>query len=130
MIYSMSDEVTPVPAEAAPAAAAYKDDDLVYVDPGSRTVVGIVEWNVNGRPKPLQMKEEAPTDVPSEEGTPQPTDKRKLMIKRPRRIRYYPWGTYRSMKNVYKIEGKQPRQESTHTLDQVIEKALQEPFWD
>lgn len=128
MIWSMSEEQTPVPA--TDVTGTYKDDDLVYVDPASRTVVGRVEWNVAGRPKALQMKDDAPTDVPSEEGTPPPADKRKPMAKRPRRIRYYPWGTYRSMKNVYKIEGKQPRHESTHTLDQVIEKALQEPFWD
>jgi hypothetical protein len=34
------------------------------------------------------------------------------------------------MKRVYKLEGKQPKQESQKTLDEVIEKALQEPFWD
>ena len=108
---------------------AYKDDDLVYVDPNTRTVVGPVEFAPNGKAKALAMKsaEDEPTD--EEPATPAKDAKVKRPV-RVRRTRYYPWGTYRSMKKVYKIEGKQPKQESTKTLNEVIELALKEPFWD
>ena len=49
---------------------------------------------------------------------------------RKRRQRYYPWGTYRSMKRVYKIDGKHRSEPSTRTFEEVIEQALKEPFWD
>lgn len=116
-----------VPAEAAPTSV-YKDDDLVYVDPQLRIVVGRVEFLPNGKSKPLAMKVEAKEEV-EEEAAPDP----KAKGGRPRRVqrtRYYPWGTYRSMKKIYKIEGKQIKEESNRTLDEVIEKAIKEPFWD
>lgn len=106
--------------------ATYKDDDLVYVDPDAKTVVGIVEWTTTGKPKTLMRK----SDVESASDA-SPTEKPKGRgAKRPQRVRYYPWGTYRSMKNVYKLEGKQPRSDTQATLDDVLEKALQQPFWD
>jgi len=122
----MDELVSPVPAVPVPTPeaaepASYKDDDLVYVDPKLRIVVARVEWTIAGKPKSLPMKME---EVEEEE------DDKTKGKKRPRRQRFYPWGTYRSMKRIYKLEGKQPRQESQHTLDQVIEKALKEPFWD
>lgn len=123
----MEQQETP---EAAPAATpVYKDDDLVYVDPETRTVVGLVEWSNSGKPKALAVKKQGAVEDEEEEG-----DGKKPAAKgrgrRPPRQRYYPWGTYRSMKRVYKIEGKQHKEESNKTLDEVIEKALQEPFWD
>lgn len=99
--------------------ATYHDDDLVYVDPTSKTVVGKVEFSNAGRPKPLLM----PRDQKDDEGAEQTK-------RAPRKQRYYPWGTYRSMKHVYKIEGKQPKVESQQTLDDAIAKALTAPFWD
>ena len=118
----------PVPAPEPAVPGVYKDDDLVYVDPDSRTVVGRVEWSNSGRPKSLPMKEEM---VEVEEDDKGPKGKGKgRPPRRQRRQRYYPWGTYRSMKRIYKIEGKQIKEESNKTLDEVIEKALQEPFWD
>jgi hypothetical protein len=115
----MTDEViTPV--------SAYKDDDLVYVDPDTRTVVGMVEWNKNGNPKSMPVKEEAAAP----EGTPA-TDKKGDKKERRRSGRkYYPWGTYKSMKNIYRLEGKQKKTEPNKTLDQVIDIALEQPFWD
>lgn len=106
----------------APVAVTYADDDLVYVDPDQRVVVGKVEWQINGKPKSLPMKKEEQVEE-AEEKSDKP--KRRIM-----RQRYYPWGTYRSMKRIYKLEGKQPKVESEKTLDEVIDKALQEPFWD
>ncbi len=111
-------------ADTPPATGAYKDDDLVYVDPELRVVVGRVEFLPNGKSKPLAMKDKT-VEADAEEDP-----KAKGRGGRPRRQRYYPWGTYRSMKRIYKIEGKIPKQESQHTLDEVIEKAVKEPFWD
>jgi hypothetical protein len=108
-------------------AAIYKDDDLVYVDPDARVVVGLVEFKPDGKAKAMPVKDAKPEVVEEEDDAK--GDKRKGRA-RPRRQRYYPWGTYRSMKKVYKLEGKPPRIESNKTLDEVIEKALQEPFWD
>lgn len=101
----------------------YKDDDLVYVDPDKRVVVARVEFHANGKPKALPMKTE---EVEEDAADEKPVKGRK----RVRRQRYYPWGTYRSMKRIYKLEGKIPKEESQKTLDEVIEKALKEPFWD
>ncbi len=94
----------------------YKDDDLIYVDPKSRTIVGRVEWLPSGKAKSMPMKEDE--EVEGDDG------------KRRRRRRYYPWGTYRTMKKVYKLGERGPLVENTKTLDEVIEKALKEPFWD
>lgn len=96
------------------ADVTYQDDDVVYVDPGKREVIGKVEWQKNGKPKPLPMKE----------------DPAKIRKGRIRKTYYYPWGTYRSMKKVYRLEGKIRDTERSMTLDQAIEKAMQEPYWD
>ena len=60
-----------------------------------------------------------------EESSPDRSEKR-----RKQRQRYYPWGTYRSMKKIYKLEGKPKAVENLKTLDEVLERALREPFWD
>jgi hypothetical protein len=116
--------------EPVAAPALYKDDDLVYVDPDKRVVVGLVEWLPSGKPKALAR----PSFVNEKDDDEEDTTEKKGVVKRPvrraPRIRYYPWGTYRSMKRVYKLEGKMPREESPYTLDDVIEKALSQPFWD
>lgn len=114
------------PIQTAPEAAVqpiYQDEDLVYVDPELRVVVGRVEFLPNGKSKPLVMKNKVVEPDVDED----PKAKGKM---RPRRERYYPWGTYRSMKKIYKIEGKQIKEDNHKTLDEVIEKALKEPFWD
>lgn len=121
-------EGTPEPT----VPAQYKDEDLVYVDPIERKVVGLVEWSKAGNPKSLLMKEveEEEDDDTKEEpkaGAPKGKDRGKRRV---RRQRYYPWGTYRSMKRIYKLEGKVPREENNKTLDDVMAKALVEPFWD
>ncbi len=128
------DETPVVPA----GTPTYQDEDLVYVDVQNKCVVGLVEFQPNGLPKkmpmPMRVMEEdddEPAVAPTAEA-PKPDVKKGRNIRpmRKPRQRYYPWGTYRSMKRVYKIEGMQPRVESTHTLDEVIGLALQEPFWD
>jgi len=91
-------------------------DDLVYVDPDANAVVGKVEWNKNGNPKPFPYVSKEPTDPKAE--------RRRSWRK------FYPWGTYRSMKNAFKVDGKPRKKEPTKTLGEVIEVALKEPYWD
>ena len=100
-------------------APEYKDDDLVYVDPDARTVIGLVQWSSSGRPKSLPIP--PPPAVSSTEQT-----KRGRAPKN----KYYPWGTYRSMKRLYKLEGAPHKQEASQLIDEALEKALKEPFWD
>lgn len=128
------------------ASTVYNDDDLVYVDPDAKVVVGRVEFNDKGIAKKLERPafgadlDEDESDAKIEKADekpappPAPVSKGRAMRDRrpPRkpRVRYYPWGTYRTMKKVYKIEGKVFDAERTLTLDDVMEKALQEPYWD
>lgn len=101
---------------AAATGSVYRDDELVYVDPDLKVVVGRVEWNKTGNAKPLPIKKE--------EASPDAEKKRGSWRK------YYPWGTYKSMKRVFKLEGKQGKFQPDKTLDEVIGKALEQPFWD
>ena len=94
----------------------YTDDDLVYVDPKARQVLGKVEWMKSGNPKPL------PIEGPAESAA---KDKRRRVKKQ-----YYPWGTYRSMKKAFRVEGKEKEIEAYQPLEEALSKALTEPFWD
>lgn len=118
------------PALSEALLVRYLDDDLVYVNPDTRTVVGPVTFLANGMPNkmPIPMQ----TDDVSEEQEPAnpSASKRQRRGKRSVRVRYCPWGTYRSMKHTFKLEGKPPRVEVQQTLEEVMEKALHEPFWD
>lgn len=108
------------PASPQPA---YKNDDLVYVDPELRVVVGPVQFTADGRSKPLAMPERVREgDVKEKDDSGKP--------ERKRRTRYYPWGTYRSMKRLYKLEGKVREEKEMLQLDEAIVKAMAEPFWD
>jgi hypothetical protein len=130
----MKEEFVPKTAER------YNDEDLVYVDPKTRVVMGFVEWSNAGKPKPLPVKEhieedddEAAPAPAAEKGSEAPAKPAKGgRPVRVRRTRYCPWGTYRSMKRVYKIEGKvrDNKDENRKTLDEAIELAMKEPFWD
>jgi hypothetical protein len=42
----------------------------------------------------------------------------------------YPWGTYRSMKRIYRLEGKVKDADVDATLDDVLPKALNQAFWN
>ncbi len=93
----------------------YNDDDFVYVDPQARAVVGKVEWTKDGMPK-------SRTYTPAVEEKPG---------RRPRtpKKRTYPWGTWKSMKKVFRIE-KSREPEPQTTLEEVLPKAMQDPFWN
>lgn len=77
----------------------YSDDDLVYVDPESRTVVGPVEFNDAGTPKSL------------------PFDKKETKTSW---RKFYPWGTYRSMKGAFRIDGKRESVEGAGSIDDIM----------
>lgn len=110
----MDDQTTQPPA-------GYGDDDLVYVDPDAKAVVGRIEWNRNGIPKSLPVPET------ERSGTEEKGKGRRRGSGR----KHYPWGTYRSMKRAFQLEGKQgKRTDPGKTLDEVIGRALQEAFWD
>jgi hypothetical protein len=102
---------------------SYRDGDLVYVDPESRTVVGPVQWSRNGNPKSMPYK-----PVVEEAKAKDPKGKDREERRRSTR-KNYPWGTYKSMKNVYKLEGKK-RTDPNKKFEEVIDKALAQPFWD
>jgi hypothetical protein len=136
----------------------YQDDDLVYVDPDARSVVGRVEFDDKGMPKKLaRPPREFPAapgavaapaapaadagddddDEPAAAPAPAPAAKGgrgrgRDRERRPRKpkVRYYPWGTYRSMKKIFKVAGKVPETRGQSTLDEVLPKALNEAFWD
>ncbi len=93
----------------------YKDDDLVYVDPETKTVIGIVEWGKNDRP--LSKAAAAPAATTDAKG------------RRTFHRKFYPWGTYRSMRRIYKLEGKMKEAEPNKQLEEVLPKALNEAFW-
>lgn len=119
----MTDSVTPPAAQTTESSGAtIRDDELVYVDPDSRTVVGRVEWNRNGNPKSMPFKQ------PESDTAAQSKTKGKEERRRSGR-KFYPWGSYRSMKNAFKLEGKK-KTEGNKTLDEVLPKALEAPFWD
>ncbi|MDD4287217.1 MAG: hypothetical protein PHN33_02585 [Candidatus Peribacteraceae bacterium] len=95
----------------------YSDTDFLYFDTEKRSVIGPVEWTKTGTVKPLQKP-----------GVPEEGEDRKRRG-RPRK-EYYIWGTYRSLKRLYNLEGKTKREESTQTLDEAMGRALQEPYWN
>lgn len=108
----MTDDVQP--------QAQYKDDDLVYVDPDTRTVVGKVEWTKADKPKSMVfVKDETKVEL-RKDGTPRRGFHRK----------YFPWGTYKSMKRIYKLDGKTKEAEPNKTLEEILPKALESAFWN
>jgi hypothetical protein len=97
--------------------AVYKDDDLVYVDPELRSVIAKVEYSRAGNPKSLPVP-------------PQEKEEKTKSGRRRTSKKFYPWGTYRSMKRVYHLEGKPKKNDQGIPLDVAMEKALKEAYWD
>ena len=91
------------------AAEEYQDNPLVYGDPHARTVIGLVEWE-GDEPKKLPREQTGDT-----------AKKMKQM--------YYPYCTIRTAKHF--LWKKRPSQEDrTLSLDEALQKAVMEPFWD
>ncbi|KKW40226.1 MAG: hypothetical protein UY87_C0026G0019 [Candidatus Peribacteria bacterium GW2011_GWC2_54_8] len=98
----------------------YIDDDFVYVNPSKRAVLGKVEWQPSGNPKKMEKKL---ADDDEEEET---TKERKRRKKK----QYYPWGTYRTMKKLFRVEGKEKEIENYKPLEEAMGLALRETYWD
>lgn len=96
--------------------SVYHDNDLVYVDPSLRCVVDRVEWSRSGNPKSRAISSGDGSEAEGKE--------------RRRRRSHYPWGTYRSMKRIFKIEGKCVEERPTMSLDDALARALTEPYWN
>ncbi len=116
------------------AKPVYKDDDLVYVDPDTKTVVGKVEWTKTDRPISkayVSLKAAPAVPVAATAAQPKVAGKpgKDKDEKRSYWRKFYPWGTYRSMKRIYKVEGKIKDPEPNKTLEEVLPKALNEAFW-
>ncbi len=67
----------------------------------------------------MEMEEEI-----EQEGKP------KGKIRKKSKKSYYPWGTYRTMKKIYKLEGKQKEENASRPFDEALTKAVNETFWD
>ena len=91
----------------------YNDDDLVYVDPETRSVVGPLQYDKNGNPKSL------PYQKGEGLGQAELTTGKKQWWRK-----HYPFGTYRSMKRAYRIEGKQVEKWGGGVLEEILPKAL------
>ncbi len=94
----------------------------MYVDPETRTVIGKVEWNRNEKPKSLPY---APKEDVAKKGKPGEEDKKSFRWRK-----FYPWGTYRSMRRIYRLDGKPKDAEPNRTLDEVLPKALKDAYWN
>lgn len=101
--------------------ADYNNDDFVYVNPADKSVIGKVEWISEG----LVKQKEIETDDELAE-----VSKEKKGKKRKKKRCFCPWGTYRSMKNYYRLEGKVQETDGTNSLDEAIKKLEKDPFFD
>ena len=80
------------------------DDDVVYVDPDTKTVIGKVEYGSDGKPISLKY------------------DKKGDGVQSWRK--FYPWGTYRSMKRTFRLEGKRAEEDEEGKFDDALSKLL------
>ncbi len=115
-------------ATPEPQAPQYKDDDLVYVDPDQKKVIGKVEFGKNDKPKslaykPIVVAPKAPDAAPAKGGKPDKKERGQFWRK------FYPFGTYKSMRKIYKLEGKVKEAEPNRTFEEVLPRALSEAYW-
>lgn len=101
----------------------WNDTDFVYFDPETKTIIGLVEWTKNGNAKEMLKPERAPSPAAAEKDAKRP-------FRRSPRKEFYLWGSYRSLKRLYNLEGKHKDTERTQTLDQAMAKAQQEAYWN
>lgn len=101
---------------------AYNDADFLYFDPKTRAVIGPVQWTKEGNVLPRERPEEP--EQPAKEGAPP------RRIHRHREKEYYIWGSYRTLKRLYNIEGKVKDAERTQTLDEAMQRSSSEAYWE
>jgi hypothetical protein len=82
----------------------FNDDDMVYVDPDTKTVIGKVEYDSDGKPKSLKY------------------DKKGEGLQTWRK--FYPWGSYKSMKRTFRLEGKRTEEDGESSFDSALSKLL------
>lgn len=83
----------------------FQDDDLVYVDPAAKAVLGKVEFDANGNPK----------THPYPKGDAGGKHSWRMLC---------PWGRYSSMKRAFRLEGRVREEKAQATLDDVLPKLL------
>ena len=103
--------------------ATYNDDDFVYVDPDARAVVGLVQWDKKGDAVPKEWPRIA---RPPKEGE-DPEKAKGRPLRKPKK-RYYPWGSYKTLSKVYRIEKKEKDAESYITLNEAVDKLQEDPY--
>lgn len=110
---------------------AYAPDDFVYVDPTARKAVGLVEWDKDGNPVPKEWPYPENKDSDSDDASNNDKTKRRPVRKK-KRTRYYPWGSYKTMSKLYKLEGKIKDKDTEDyiALDTAIGNLQEDPFWD
>lgn len=96
----------------------YKPDDFVYVDPDAKVAIGLVEWDKDGNALPKEWPR-----------PPRPDDTK--VFRKPK-IRYYPWGSYKTMTKLYKLQGKVRDKDTDEyiLLDDAINKLQENPYWN
>ncbi|PIP65408.1 hypothetical protein COU77_03250 [Candidatus Peregrinibacteria bacterium CG10_big_fil_rev_8_21_14_0_10_49_16] len=94
-------------------AVQYHNEDLVYVDPESKTIIGKVEWSRNGKLKSLPM--------------PQQGKKEEVRM---RKRKFSPVCSYKSARRIWKIGGAlEPRQPTL--FEDALAKVIEgQPYWD
>jgi hypothetical protein len=104
----------------------FSADDFVYVDPDLKVAICLVEWDKDGNAKPREWPrvEKKPTGD-ADDSAPRKT------FRKPK-VRYYPWGSYKTMCKLYKLQGKVKDKEVEDyiKLDEAISKLEKEPYWN
>ena len=85
-------------------SSQYSDEDLVYVDPDAKTVIGKVEYSSDGMPISLKYDK-------SGEGAQ-------------KWRKFFPWGSYRSMKRTFRLEGKRSEENANGSFEDALSKLL------
>ena len=98
----------------------FSDDDLVYVDPQKKMVIGPIEFTKKGTVE----KKEMLVEVESTDASEKP--KRRRSPKK----RYYPWCSYKTAKKIYRVEGKYIEPDNHKPFEEVLSLALDHAFWD
>lgn len=105
----------------------YSNDDLVYIDPAKKLIVGKVEFSKNGNPIKKEMVFEEQVDS-DEEASGSKKGPRKRRGKG--RKRYYPWGTFKSARKLYNIGGKYREEDKVRPFEDALQLALAQAYWD